>query len=111
MEVMMANSDKLREIRDRYLENAAPFDLRCVHIFVLKTPAGGVRAAFVIDGRQYSDPRDMRQDIFEASEEMRLRRLLMEVETRPVEPDAPSLTLPTWQEYKRHLSPTKEHDS
>jgi hypothetical protein len=95
--------DELREIRDRYLQNADAFDLRHVHIFVLKTPAGGVRAAFVIDGRQYSDPREMRRDIFEASEEMRLRRLLMEIETRPVEPSAPPPTLPTWQEYKRHL--------
>jgi hypothetical protein len=57
----------------------------------------------VIDGRQYSNPEDVRRDVLEARETFRGRRLLREVETRPIEPDAPPVMLPTWGEYKRHL--------
>ncbi len=86
-----------------FLCEARPSDLRDIWTFYLKASDGGMRAAFVIDGRQYTNPVDVRRDILEASREMEERRLLMETEVRPIEADAPESILPTWSRYKRQF--------
>jgi hypothetical protein len=107
----MAYDDSLDEIRDSYLQMADPEELNRIRIFYLKTPKGGTKAAFVIDGRQYSNPKQVRRDVIEAGEELERRRLLIDVETRSIDPNTPPLPLPTWREYKRQLEPIEGLDS
>lgn len=108
----MAHPRKLKRTQiSSYIKRAVPDDLKNVQIFYLRTSKGGTQAAFAIDGRQYSIPEDMRRDISDAWEELTDRRLLIDVETRPIDPNTPPLPLPTWQEYKRQLEPIEGLDS
>jgi len=76
------------------------FELGRLHIVYVGTPDGGKRQAFMIDGRDYTDPQEMQRDLDEAWEEMRRRRIIAEFETRPVEGESRVTWLPTWRQYK-----------
>jgi hypothetical protein len=86
-------------------------DLSTVRIFYLKSPEGNMQATFMIDGRTYSNPDDVRRDTWEAYQAIDDRLIVAESEVRSLEPNSPAPCLPTWQEYKHCLPPLKGSNS
>lgn len=83
---------------------ADPRELLRLHtFFVARAGTRDLRAAFVIDGRTYSDPGAVDADVAAAFDALQRRRLIAEFITRPVRPDSPSPNLPSWQDYRRML--------
>lgn len=64
---------------------------------------GDLRAAFVIDGRDYADPADAEAVSDEAFAELGRRRIPAEFEVRQVGPAEPRRRLPSWEEYRRRF--------
>jgi len=89
---------------------ADPRDLcRLCTFYVAAGGGGDLRAAFVIDGRAYTDPDAVRADIAAAVHELHRRRLAAQFFTTPVTPDSPRLDLPDWQSWmERTLSASAE---
>ncbi|HEX5496134.1 MAG TPA: hypothetical protein VFX70_16320, partial [Mycobacteriales bacterium] len=76
-------------------------ELRRLRTFYVAEPGGGdLRAAFVIDGRAYARPEQVRADIADAVAELHRRRLAAQFFTEPVTPDTPAPRLPSWQDYR-----------
>lgn len=72
-------------------------ELRRRRTFYVGTPGGSdLRAAFVVDGRDYTDPDQVRADIVAAVDALHRRRLPAQLFTEPVEPDSPRPDLPAW---------------
>lgn len=83
---------------------ADPRELRRLRTFYVGEPGSGdLRAAFVIDGRRYGTPEQVRVDIAEAVAALHRRRLAAQFFTEPVTVDAPVPPLPSWQDYRRRL--------
>ena len=81
--------------------NADPRELRRLRTFYVASPdSSDLRAAFVIDGRTYVRPEQVRADIADAVAALQHRRLATQFFTEPVAPDAPVPMLPSWQDYR-----------
>ena len=78
-------------------------ELRTVRIFYLKTQEGDMQATFMIDGRTYSNPDDVRQDTWEAHKFLDDQLIIADSEVCSIEQNSPNPGLPTWQEYKHRL--------
>ena len=75
-------------------------ELSRIRTCFVSTADGDVVAAFVIDGRHYTDPHDPRRVYEEAVKEMSRRRAGWEWENRIATPTEPVSTLPSWEEYR-----------
>lgn len=83
---------------------ADPRELRRLRTFYVGEPGrADLRAAFVIDGRRYATPEQVRADLSAAVAELHRRRLAAQFVTRPVTPDSPVPSLPSWQDYRTSL--------
>jgi hypothetical protein len=82
------------------MSGEADFELRRLHVVYVGTAGGGMRQAFAIDGRDYTDAEEMQRDLDDAWEEMRRRGIIAEFETRPVEGQSRLTWLPSWKQYK-----------
>ncbi|HEY9392315.1 MAG TPA: hypothetical protein VIR27_21390 [Mycobacteriales bacterium] len=84
--------------------NADPRELRRLRTFYVAAPdSSDLRAAFVIDGRAYARPEQVRADIADAVAVLQHRRVAAQFFTEPVTPDAPVPMLPSWQDYRATL--------
>ena len=75
-------------------------ELSRIRTCFISTPDGDVVAAFAIDGRRYTDPREVRRIYEEAGEEMARRWASWEWENRRASAAEPFSTLPSWEEYR-----------
>lgn len=75
-------------------------ELRRLRTFYLGVP-GDLRAAFVIDGRDYTDPDQVRADLASAVAALQRRRITARFFTEPVDARSPRSTLPVWQVWAR----------
>jgi hypothetical protein len=75
-------------------------ELTTIRTCFVRTADDDEIAVFVIDGRDYTDPAEVRRAYDEAWDEMD-RRGGWEWETVWADPDEPRSTLPTWEEFKR----------
>lgn len=83
---------------------ADPRELSTLRTFYVDRSGGtDLRAAFVIDGRTYNRPEDVRADIDEAIAELQRRRFASQFITEQVTPDAPVPHLPSWRDYRTTL--------
>lgn len=78
-------------------------ELKTVRIFYLKTQEDDMQAKFMIDGRTYSNPDDVRRDTWEAHKVLDDQLIVAESEVHSLDQDSPTPRLPTWQEYKHRL--------
>jgi hypothetical protein len=62
------------------------------------------RAAFVIDGRGYTDSEAVRTARRDALRELQRRGIPAEFETSSVGPQEPPLPLPSWEEFREGLA-------
>lgn len=87
------------------------FELHRVHVVYLRGEDDGLSQAFVIDGRDYADAREMKRDLAEAWEELTRRSIPAEFETRPVEGQRRLTWLPTWRQYRDEVLRDKKPES
>lgn len=64
--------------------------------YVARPGSGELRAAFVIDGRDYASPERVRADVSAAVAELHRRGLSAQFVTRRVDPAGPRPDLPCW---------------
>lgn len=79
-----------------------PEELLLIHTCFILSPDGDTMAAFVIDGRCYTDPREVRRTRDNAWDEMS-RRAACEWETRLASATEPPSLLPNWEQFRRDL--------
>ena len=77
--------------------------LRLRTFYVAQPGSRDLLAAFVIDGRAYADPEEVRADIANAVTTLQGRRLAAQFFTEQVTPDAPTPCLPRWYDYRSEL--------
>ena len=81
--------------------------LRLRTFYVAQPGSRDLLAAFVIDGRAYTQPEQVRADIADAVATLQTRRLAAQFFTEQVTPDGPKPCLPDWYDYLRELREAK----
>jgi hypothetical protein len=75
-----------------------------LHVFLIGEAYDDVTPVFVVDGRDYADDESVRADVEAAWKALHDRRLIGEVETSAVHPQAPRSPLPSWPQWRaRHI--------
>ena len=81
--------------------------LRLRTFYVAQPGSRDLLAAFVIDGRTYADPEEVRADIADAVATLHGRRLDAQFFTEQITADDPKPCLPDWYDYLRELHEAK----